>query len=357
MRKEELLKKLKAKKHGRYYSCICPECGKREAYFFADEFKKAAKNPKNGILIHCNRESNCGKQTRITLSDAENLNEIEEETLDFRETLHMSQKGADKIKRLVSYQSKWGWESYSLPKWRGISVSTLKKAGVCFYDPDNTGKGFRRWIQTWQKEFDSCLNRDMYEKNIIIPINDYDGNILRLLLRTTHTEKNSDAGFRKEVNVPLTIGSSELWNRQSLLKEENYVFITEGVPDALSIQEVMPEACVTAITGVAKYSHYLREIESHPEITKKTVVICFDNDKAGLKYRKKFQEEMQKKGIKYRNLNLCGYKDCNDFLLKDKTRFLQELKKTLKKEKKLKTGKKKTVRPSKLYFSRCAARA
>ena len=307
----EFLENIQAVDKGKYYVCICPECKKKEGFLFKDDLQKALVNPKHKVAIHCNRKSECGMTTQIQLSTSESA-QTSIPTPSDDEILHMNQIGVKKIEMLVDYLSST-MDYSSFPSWRGISASTLQKYEILLYP-----QTMRKFLSSFPNSYDlDFFDRSLYEKNLLIPVKDFDGSILRLLLRTTDPEKEKEYGFRQEVNLPLVINRGELWNRKDIRSNSPFLFVTEGVPDALSIKEIDPSLGVVALPGVAKYRQLLDLIKNEKNFTKQ-IILCFDSDKAGFKFKEKFKEESRKMNLNCIPFPLQGFKDINEFLLKDK---------------------------------------
>ena len=309
---ETVLQKLNAKDHGYYWIVKCPECGHHEAYIYKDDVKKHRDNPKFKIPIRCNRLNKCGKTSYL---ENVNIGEIPEEKTE--KNIGIKERGIEKI-NCLSHLSRYltGFDF----DWRGISNQTLKDNGVIYLR-----KGLISFMRSCGNDvFDKRFFKSTYEnRNLIFPIKSYNDECERLLLRST-----MDLGEgKKEINMRLVKDSSEVWNRKDLISPDiSTVFITEGIPDGLSVKEVNQNYGVVALPGVKKYRQLLKEINHNEIAMKKQYVLCFDNDEAGLKYAGKMIEQFEKKSISYECFNLHGYKDMNDFLQADRAGFFQTVK-------------------------------
>src|SRR5699024_11699080 len=91
--------------------------------------------------------------------------------------------------------------------------------------------------------------------------------------------------------------------------ESNRLVLTESLFDALSFKEVDDKANYIALTGVQKTSKVKRYIKDHlTEFTDKKIVIAFDNDNAGDKGTKEFEEFLTKNKIVIQNLIMKQHK-------------------------------------------------
>ena len=123
------------------------------------------------------------------------------------------------------------------------------------------------------------------------------------------------------------VGKAELFNSRyienpSLTGQE--VFITEGIFDALSLEELDRPA--VAINSTANKGKLLEALEANREQLKdKTFIIALDTDTEGTHTAEKLLEGAQGLGLQAVMFNLEGYKDINEALTaKDLPRQLQQ---------------------------------
>lgn len=356
------LSDLNAVNKGNYYIVNCPNCGHHEAFIYLDDIQKGLKDENYPIPIRCNRLSKCGKVSVIRLKDYQcETDKVWKEipqTPQEKDILKMSPAAVHRIQQLCMYEAQ---NSTNQPdSWRGISKEVLKKYHIIFLrrepEPletypleiqnlvndvtrpqyvfgDGLPKGILSFIEKAPSdcEYSPKLKRELYNRDILIPIEDYDGTPVRVLLRNTKPIPAIEGKKTlKEITLLLSVNSSEIWNRKDLIDPKfSQIFITEGVPDALSIKELNPEVGVVALPGVAKFRQILREIEVHPEIRKKELVLCFDNDKAGIKWKNKFIDELTRISMPYKYLQLNTYKDVNEYLEQDREGLQKEIEKAI----------------------------
>lgn len=322
MNLEEKLNELEARSHGDYWIVRCPECGHKEAYIYLDDVEKHKKNPSFKIPIRCNRLNKCGKTSYMEDINIGDIPKIKDDDI-----IGISQKGIDKLNTLAKMSVYLNGFDFD---WRGISNKTMKENGVIFLRD-----GFIKFISGCGKNSfaDKFFKKRCYQdRNLIFPIKDYDGNVERMLLRSTLP---LDEKAKKEIGMRLLPRSSEVWNRTDLVDDRfEYIFITEGVPDGLSIKEATKDVGVVSLPGVKKYRQLTNEIKAHESAQKKKYVICFDNDEAGKEYLEKLSEQFDELNIEYSFFNLHGYKDLNDFLQGNRELFIDTVLRTSK----IKTG-------------------
>lgn len=310
------LKDLNATFKGDYWIVCCPTCGHKEAFIYLDDVEKAKENPKYKIPIRCNRLNKCGAKNYLEDIQIEEIPKISTQDI-----IGISENAIIKINSLAKLNHLLiGFDM----DWRGISNNTLKQNGIIYLR-----KGLIDFMKSCGKNaFDEkfFLKRCYQDRDLIIPIQDYDGNCQRLLLRST---KTLDDNMHKEISMRLYKKTSEVWNRKDLIDPEIHcIFATEGVPDGLSIKEVSQNIGVISLPGVKKYKQIFKEIDTHKnELKDKKIIIAFDNDDAGKKYMEKFQEGLEERNIPFETFNLCGYKDMNEFLQADRTLFFEEVEK------------------------------
>lgn len=305
------LEELDAVCNGDYWIVKCPVCGHKEAFIYLDDVEKHKKKPDFQIPIRCNRLNKCGKISYIEEIKVDEIPKMSDE-----DVIGISKKGIEKINNLAYFSANLKGFDFD---WRGISNKTLKDNGVIYLK-----KELVPFMKSCGKEAfaDKFYKKKCYrQRDLIFPIKDYDENVERLLLRST---KTLDKKSKKEIGMRLIKKSSEVWNRKDLINQEmDYIFVCEGVPDALSVKEIEQNIGVVALPGVRKYKQIIKEIEANPCAKEKTYVLCFDNDEAGQKSLEKLKVKLKELKINYIIFNLYNFKDMNDFLLGNKELFKQ----------------------------------
>ncbi len=123
------------------------------------------------------------------------------------------------------------------------------------------------------------------------------------------------------------LGSPEIFNicyldNPSLFGKK--IFITEGLFDALSFEEVGMAAM--ALNSTANADTFIKKVESKKkELMDKVFVIAQDNDDAGRASSEKLKKALDKMGLKYIEYQITGYKDANNFLIENRDLFIKEI--------------------------------
>ncbi len=324
----QVLSDLHAKDKGTYYQVLCPECGEHEAYIYKNSLRAIEQGTSHTLRIFCSRLNNCGKTTIVedVWQDIDNANLVT-----FDENVEASKYPTDAVSSRITALANLntlinGYER--LDGWRGISKQVLLDNDIVYLAKKPFPKG---WLTFMEQRRDDVPDRYFEKKrlyscrDIVIPFKNEDGLVDRVLLRSFWKK---DA-FPKEVTFKMTPRSVPVWNVKDIKGNGDILFVTEGVPDALSIKEVAHNALVVALPGVGQWKHFVRKL-NESDTFKKEVIICFDSDKAGKKAAKALHESLSKLGIQSKDFDLCSYKDMNDFLLGNKSLFEQNVKNCLK---------------------------
>lgn len=308
----------------------CPVCGEKEAYVYDENVKEAIEKG-FPIFVHCNRLNKCGEVTKMTLQEANETNlfgEIIEEdvtVLEQRkqkmiENKKITPKGREILKNLFLLSdcvTFWG----GVGDYRGLTQETLLENEVVYYR--------REWINllnTSKYDFGKQYFSQSYEKrNVLIPVYDYEGELVRVLLRNLKNELPV-----KEIQCVIEQGSVEIFNLKRLKEQDKDIcFVCEGAFDALSvIQESSKNITAVGLPGVSKWKQLLNLLveKDDEQLKQKTYVIAFDNDEIGHKERFRCMEAFDDAGFKVLGYAPDDYKDCNEYLQKDKVGFANSLK-------------------------------
>lgn len=126
--------------------------------------------------------------------------------------------------------------------------------------------------------------------------------------------------YRKINDLP-----APLFNERYLKKDTPpVIFITEGIPDALSVESVNGKAI--ALTGVG-YNRLIELVNHYKPNT--TLVLALDNDPAGKSMTEKLKTELDRIGCSYILGGPTFKKDFNEELKEDPKRFVETVKKTI----------------------------
>lgn len=185
---------------------------------------------------------------------------------------------------------------------RGISQATAEAFGVGF-DP--------AWISPTVRRNQEAKGSDWLPEptaRIIVPVtkNHY-------IARAISAAVKDYAKMNETGN-----GSAGIFNLEALWSART-VFITEGLFDALAIEEA--GAAAIALNSVSMADSLLRELKQRP--TRATVVLCLDHDEAGKKAQQSLKEGLDRLNVTCMAADICGeHKDPNEALTKDREKFL-----------------------------------
>lgn len=108
-----------------------------------------------------------------------------------------------------------------------------------------------------------------------------------------------------------------LWNIRNTEKG-HFIFITEGIFDALSVISVGGEA--VALNGTGNAKKLLEELKTNRPCA--ILILSLDNDKAGQDTTKILESGLQELNITYSKGNICGeYNDPNEALIANRKNF------------------------------------
>lgn len=114
---------------------------------------------------------------------------------------------------------------------------------------------------------------------------------------------------------------TELFNKKELYTAGGVIYVTEGVFDALAMIETGVQA--VALNSASNVNLLLKTLKERP--TKKTILLCLDNDDAGIRQTKQLMQGLEKLHIDYKvsTLHLLsgGYKDPNEAYTADREAF------------------------------------
>jgi len=112
-------------------------------------------------------------------------------------------------------------------------------------------------------------------------------------------------------------GTVSIFNKKALF-DTKPVFIVEGEINALSIIEVGGSAC--ALGSTSMINKFINLLDKEKIIA--PLILSLDNDNAGKAAQEKLRKELDKRNIRYFDINVSGvHKDANDFLQADRDAF------------------------------------
>lgn len=111
-----------------------------------------------------------------------------------------------------------------------------------------------------------------------------------------------------------------------------YIFIAEGMFDSLSLAEIgFDSICLNSLNNLNKLYEYLNQHKT--EYLYKSLIVCLDNDSAGLTATETFKKKLFDLNLDIRYINLCAdtdHKDLNDYMKFDSNGLIKVLSDTVK---------------------------
>lgn len=297
---------------GNYYTIRCPECGRHSAYIYKDDI---AKPGIAGIRWRCNRMNNCGRSGFLKL-DGPVPPQLLKPSPEAEKGSGLSPECLARLKGLYDLNDLVKGYDFDM---RGISNEILKANKVIYWPP-----GFQSFVKTSGGLSDiKRYSRTVYhDRDMIFPIIDRNGQIVRLLLRSTKPQK------KKEIQLKVSPGRcTEIWNMKDLTDPAiKVVFLCEGCFDALSVKQAaakldMPYVGAVGIPGCKKIRKAAREIAKIPEAKGKRFVLAFDNDQGGREFGDLGLAEFKQLGLPVFRMTFQVFKDLNEFLEKKEDWF------------------------------------
>jgi KaiC/GvpD/RAD55 family RecA-like ATPase/5S rRNA maturation endonuclease (ribonuclease M5) len=121
------------------------------------------------------------------------------------------------------------------------------------------------------------------------------------------------------------IGSPEILNIEYLQDLSlTEIFITEGIFDALSLEELDRKAI--ALNSTAQARQLIEALEAdRDQVKNKRFILALDNDQGGRKTAEQLKGALLEMDLPFNELNLAGHKDINEYFIKDKAGLLQAI--------------------------------
>lgn len=91
-------------------------------------------------------------------------------------------------------------------------------------------------------------------------------------------------------------GSSDIWNKKYIKENNQLVYVTEGIIDALSLEVIDPNVKVMSINGVGNINSLVYALKENN--FNGTIGIAFDKDGAGKKATDELKKELAKINVK-----------------------------------------------------------
>lgn len=110
-----------------------------------------------------------------------------------------------------------------------------------------------------------------------------------------------------------------IFNLRAVYENNEAVFVTEGIFDALSIIEA--GAAAVALNSTSNADILIEQLEK--DATRATLVLCLDNDKAGKEATDRLRKGLTRLNVSYITADICGsYGDPNEALTADREAFI-----------------------------------
>ena len=126
-------------------------------------------------------------------------------------------------------------------------------------------------------------------------------------------------------NFKLVSGAKLIFYGLDSIKDSNKVYIVEGEMDALSLHEAGIYSVCSVPNGASKGNQRLEYLDNCFEYfeNKTEIVLCTDNDEAGLNLRNELARRFGKHRCKY--IDFDSYKDANEVLTNDGAEKLRQI--------------------------------
>lgn len=313
---------LQAVDKGRYFLCTCPECKKDEAFIY--------KNNLN--IMNCNRENECGE--RIVLEFKEKTDEIElkyQRMSEVYSELNDKQiKALDWINRAFEHGRKYFESKTFESNYRNISESVLREYGADFVNEELVGIAFKKIRPLLKKDY--SRNDWMRKRNLMFAIKDDEGNIERMLFRSSIDPKIEP----KEIQLIINPSKDTRDFFIDIPDDAKRIVFTESIIDAMSFKEIDPKVGIIALTGSTKLRKVSQYIKNNKYMfSGRDVMLAMDDDLAGHKASKQIEQVLRKNKV-VKNLSTFDYgdtecKDPNELLQTNKSLFKRNYKNDVKK--------------------------
>lgn len=299
---DSFLNDRQAKDKGEYYICNCPDCNHNEAFFY-----------KGSNFLNCNRENECGETFIIDFKDKKKSYYKEKET---KNNVKNYNSLFNFISNVIDFDNhKNGKFSIRKKEYRGLSNPPIYD----FSKDELTRETFEN------KKEENKLGLALKDYNLIIPIFNEE-KLERVLFRS---DKDLPKGQPKEKQLKISEVARDFYSNKL---ESKTIFITEGLIDGFSVEEVAPDVGIISLTGCKKTRDFKNYISDNLETFKdKDLIIAFDNDNAGKKASENLFKDLEDLGLNVSTIR-PNAKDLNDELNFNKSNLLNEINKKKEKE-------------------------
>lgn len=209
---------------------------------------------------------------------------------------------------------------------RGISLETIKRHKLGYLPHGLTGAVDKKYLPAYAENYryifpnlNAAGDCTFFEAEI------YDRNL-------TGGDGRELPKYANPKGLKKPVFNGDIISCKNPLDSPDIVFITEGIYDALSVEEAGGEAVATL--GAADTSKLIEQIEKYKPSS--TFMFAFDNDKAGIEHSNEAGEAMGKKGIdvlKFLYPPETPFNDFNEGLTRYKDEFIKTIQETIEKVK------------------------
>ncbi len=269
----------------------------------------------------------CGMEVSFDPSKSDVIDNYAEE----HKIMELSQKFfANNLK------TSFGKEAVKYLNERGLSEDIIKEFGIGLSLDTNdsllqvlTKKGYK----TDQLEELGLVNNssgdyyDMFTKRITFPLWDKDGHIIGFSARVYRGEKNVSKYMNSRENKIFHKGDTlyNYHNAKDIAKREKEIIVVEGFMDAIRLSSVGIKN-VVALCGTAMTKEQVTLLKK----LRCKVILCLDNDNAGLIATVSNGDELVKENIETYVIRLTGEKDPDEYIIANGAdAFLENVKKPL----------------------------
>ena len=325
---------------GRNYICVCP---------FHDDHSPSMSVSAEKQIYKCFA---CGATGNVFtfVAEYENLSFIEAVGIvaqksgididvgDFKQEVVSQYKEEHKIMELANkfYQNnlktKAGEDALKYLTDRGISEEVIKSAGIglSLDSPDAllnllTKKNYD--VKLLQEL--GLVNQvngktyDVFSRRITFPLWDKDGNIVGFSARIYRGEKDASKYMNSKETKIFKKGETlyNYLNAKDEAKRKKEIVVVEGFMDAIRLM-VSGVTNVVALQGTAMTTEQISLLKK----LRAKVILCLDNDNAGLLATANNGEELVKNGVETFVIRLSGEKDPDEYIVANgKEAFLENL--------------------------------
>ena len=256
--------------------------------------------------------SKCGKELSITTYN----NNVSQALKEENEIMDLTQKFF-----LNNLRTKFGKDALEYLKNRGLNEDIIKEFGIglSLDSNDSLYQLLLKKNYDIKKLLDLGLvnsvngkTYDMFTRRITFPLWDKDGNIVGFSARVYRNEKDVSKYMNSRESKLFKKGET-LYNyhkAKDIAKREKKIIVVEGFMDAIRISSIGIKN-VVALQGTAMTTEQVRLLKK----LRVKVILCLDNDNAGLIATINNGDELIKNEIETEVIRLSGEKDPDEYIL------------------------------------------